>query len=119
MSKTIKLGILVIILLGGLFLFKNAKQWFAGSFQRAAAPCVNRLRAINSAKELWALQNSKKAGEQVKWDDIRIYLPDSWTNSSDWTNGMPVCLEGGSYILGRIGEAPTCSIGGSRHTLPR
>lgn len=83
----------------------------------SAAPCVNRLIQIESAKEQWALERNKSTNDTPKWDDLYPYLANSFTNHY-WTNGEPVCPEGGIYSLGRVGVSPTCSIGGTRHSYP-
>jgi sensor domain CHASE-containing protein len=83
----------------------------------AAAPCVNRLMQIEAAKVEWALEHNKTTNDVPTWDDIYPYLSSDFTNR--WfTNGRPVCPEGGTYTLGRVGVPPTCSIGGSRHSIP-
>jgi len=85
---------------------------------RSAAPCVNRLMQINGAKEQWALEYGKSTNDVPTWKDLYPYLSSSFTNS--WfTNDKPVCPEGGVYALGRVGELPTCSVGGSGHSHPR
>lgn len=68
--------------------------------------CVNNLRQIDGAKQQWMVENRKTTNDVVAWDDIRPYLKPTL-----------VCPQGGTYILGRIGESPRCSIGGT-HTLP-
>jgi hypothetical protein len=71
----------------------------------ATDACVNNLRVIDAAKQQWALEHGKT------WDDVRPYLGRFPSNS------IPVCPEGGTYTLGRVGSPPTCSIGGPRHSL--
>ena len=69
--------------------------------------CINNLRQIDAAKNQWALENGKKAGDLVTEADIQPYL----------TGGkMPTCPSGGTYTIGKVGENPTCSIPG--HVLP-
>ena len=81
--------------------------------EKASAPCINLLRQIVAAKDQWALEKGKKTNDVPSWDDIRPYFP------SVWTNTIPVCPDGGTYTIGRIGEFPTCSIGRRGHTLPK
>jgi len=69
--------------------------------------CINNLRQIDAAKNQWALEKGKKAGDVLTVDDIRVYLIH---------NQLPVCPAGGSYIIGAVGENPTCSVPG--HKLP-
>jgi len=52
------------------------------------------------------LENLRTTGDSVAWSDVTPYIK------------VPlVCPRGGTYILGRVGEQPRCSIGGT-HTLP-
>jgi hypothetical protein len=106
---------LVMVLLAGLSLlfFAPIKKWFAASGQKSLAPCVNNLVLINGAKEQWALARGKGSNDVPTWNDLRPYFPDRWSN------GMPMCPDGGTYTIGRIGEPPSCSIGGPNHRLPQ
>jgi hypothetical protein len=71
----------------------------------ALSSCINGLRQIDGAKEQWALDNHVKNGAIVTTNDIAPY------------GGIPVCPQGGTYTLGRVGELPKCSIGESGHSL--
>lgn len=70
--------------------------------------CINNLRAIEAAKETWAMENNKKTGVPG-WSDIEPYL-------GKGHNGMLHCPTGGEYTIGPIGENPRCSI--PEHVLP-
>jgi hypothetical protein len=71
--------------------------------------CINNLRQIDAAKNQWALEQNKKAGDPCTEDDIKPYI--------HLTNGnLPKCPAGGTYTINAIGEAPTCSI--PNHVLP-
>ncbi|MGA2853715.1 MAG: DUF3352 domain-containing protein [Verrucomicrobiota bacterium] len=63
--------------------------------------CINNLRQIDGAKQEWALEKGKKATDVPTKQDLLPYLR-SW----------PVCLQGGTYIIGPMDEKPTCSIPG-------
>jgi len=67
--------------------------------------CINNLRIIDAAKQQWALEKNKSAGDVPTWDDIQPYLHKS-----------PVCPAGGTYTINAVGQPPTCSIPG--HKLP-
>jgi hypothetical protein len=117
-KKFIIVATLTIAVFGIVFLSNNVKRWLAETDLKASAPCVNRLAVISGCKAQWALEHQKTTNDVPTWEDIRPYLPNKWTNS-DWTNGQPRCPDGGTYTLGRVGEPPTCSIGGPRHSLPK
>ena len=68
--------------------------------------CVNNLRQLDGAKQQWALENRRTKGDSATWEDVKPYL-----------KNPPVCSRGGTYILGRVGELPRCSIGAD-HSLP-
>ena len=68
--------------------------------------CINNLRQIDAAKQQWALENNKKAGDVPTAADLTPYL-----------NGkFPICPSGGTYTIGAVSNAPTCSI--PKHKLP-
>jgi hypothetical protein len=93
-------------------LIVSIRAFLIARSEKASAPCINNLRQIVAAKDQWAIEKSKTTNDVPTWDDIRPYFP------SAWTNNIPICPDGGTYTIGRIGEPPTCSIGGRSHTLP-
>jgi hypothetical protein len=69
--------------------------------------CINNLRQIDAAKQQWALENNKKAGDVPTAADLAPYLG----------NGkFPICPSDGTYTIGAVSNAPTCSI--PSHKLP-
>jgi len=73
--------------------------------------CVLNLRQIQICKELWADNQGKTTNDVPSWNDLSPYFPDP-----KWSNGIPTCPAGGTYKIGRVGEQPTCSIGGPEHS---
>ena len=70
---------------------------------RAAQPCWGKLVNIESAKKQWALETSATSGAPVTIENIVPYL-----------SRMPTChIAGATYIIGRVGEEPTCTVHGS------
>ncbi len=68
--------------------------------------CINNLRAINGAKQQWALENPTLTNHTLLWSDVQPYL-------GRGINGtLPVCPLGGTYTLGKLGEPPKCSYPG-------
>lgn len=76
-------------------------------YQSSANGCVNNLRQVAAAKEMWALENHKTNGTAVTEDDLKPYI------KLDSHGNIPRCGLGGKYILGPVGEDPQCSIGTS------
>ena len=88
---------------------------FAGTpVAPASTPCLDNLRQIEVAKHQWFLKHSKSDPMALTWSDLRPYLP------ARLTNGVPVCPQGGAYTIGRLDEAPRCSLGDKEpgHKLP-
>jgi hypothetical protein len=73
----------------------------------AQRACIGNLRQIYAAKQAWALENNKAADAIPTAQDLLPYFKDGT---------FPVCPSGGTYTIGAVGEAPTCSISG--HVLP-
>jgi hypothetical protein len=116
MSKKFIIAVTAVALVGIIFVVGNSAR-FRATFQASDAPCVNRLMQIDSAKQEWALEHGKTASDVPTWADLYPYLASNFTNT--WfTNGQPVCPEGGIYNIERVGVHPTCSIGGPRHSYP-
>jgi hypothetical protein len=84
-----------------------------GCEQRSSkiSKCVLNLRQIQICKELWADNERKTTNDVPSWNDLSPYFPDP-----KWSNSIPVCPAGGAHKLGRVGEQPTCSIGGPEHS---
>ena len=74
--------------------------------------CINNLRQIDAAESQWALDNGKTIGDVVAADQLTNYL---------YHQIMPKCPSGGTYVIGKVGEPPTCSLGTNvnpPHVLP-
>jgi len=68
--------------------------------------CVNNLRQIDAAKEQWAMEMNQSDGADVDQGEMLKYIKG---------RRLPVCPQGGTYTVNRIGEMPTCSVPG--HSL--
>ena len=99
-------GIVVWIVSAGVLV----RQYIRARSVPASSACVNNLRQIQGAKEEWALENHKTSNDVVTWQDVQPYM-------GRGPNGtLPMCPQGGTYILGRVGQPPRCSYGGD-HVL--
>jgi hypothetical protein len=61
--------------------------------------CASNLRTIRAIKANWVRQGADTNATPT-WDDLAQFL----------RHGAPTCPDGGTYTLGKAGEAPTCSI---------
>lgn len=85
--------------------------YFLGPFSPRYTPkqeCWATLKQIEGAKGEWAWEQHKTT------NDIPLDADLFGTNA--YIRFKPVCPEGGTYRLGRVGEKPTCSVPG--HILP-
>ncbi len=69
----------------------------------AANTCVNNLRQISVAKQMWAADHNKTAEATPTDAEINVYVKG---------NVIPVCPAGGKYTLGNLSDLPTCSVAG-------
>ena len=67
--------------------------------------CINNLRLIDGAKQQWALENGKKGDAVPTFQDLKRYI-----GRGDGV--LPNCPDGGTYTIGAVSNAPTCSIPG-------
>jgi prepilin-type N-terminal cleavage/methylation domain-containing protein len=75
----------------------------------AATACVANLKALEGAKAFWALEN-KKSDSDVPGDGDLF-------GSDKAISRKPDCPGGGVYVIGSVGEKPTCSKDGEGHRL--
>ena len=78
--------------------FIKARQ----SAQRAA--CVSNLRAIQGAKETWAIEHKKLPTDEPS--DSELF------GTTRYIPTKPVCLAGGVYSIRPVSQKPTCTIAG-------
>ena len=63
---------------------------------------------------MWGMEEARDDSATPTWDELRPYLPSLW---GLWSNGIPICPDGGTYSIGRLNEDPRCSIRGPLHAL--
>src|SRR5690349_5408598 len=68
--------------------------------------CVQNLRRLGRAKQLWAQQEHKTNGDVPTMEDIGKRI----------VGEMPTCPSGGTYTVGAVGQTVKCSVPG--HKLP-
>ena len=90
-----------------------------------ASDCINNLRVIDVAKNEWALINNKTTNDTPTWEDVKRYIQDEERDKPymklDPKNNVPKCPSGGTYLIGKIGDSPTCSLSTTvtpAHVLP-
>jgi hypothetical protein len=82
------------------------------------SPCVWNLELIHDAELTWMSRTGKSTNAVPTWNDLKEELERD-AGREGWTNGRPVCPQGGTYILSPAGEYPKCSLGGPDHSIPK
>jgi hypothetical protein len=109
LDSLVWLAIIAAIGLSAWLIIPNFIRSRATSSQNG---CVNNLRQIDGTKNEWAVENGKTNGSVVIANQLTNYL---------YRGILPKCPQGGIYIIGKIGENPTCSLatnGFPWHKLP-
>lgn len=70
--------------------------------------CGNQLKWIDLAKQNWALDKQKPEDATPTVEELAGYLQGG---------RLPRCPEGGSYVIGKLKQNPSCSVAG--HELPK
>ena len=76
--------------------------------------CVNNLRSIDGARQMWAFEHQNTTNNlALTLDDLKAYI-------GRGSNGlMPECPCGGLYTPGRLDEPAKCSLTEKEHTYAR
>jgi hypothetical protein len=108
---TMKKPILAVVAVVGIVVAVGAYNLYRGARIKAKQPCWAKLRNIETAKEVWALDVGATSGAPVTIESILPYLSMSL---------MPTChVAGGKYIVGKVGEEPSCTVHGTAsHFIP-
>jgi hypothetical protein len=111
MNGTAKFVLTFLVILIGAAVFISCLYFWPIRNNRESPinTCINNLRLIDGAKQMWALENNKTNSDVPTWADLRSYLGHPG-------DALPKCPSGGTYTLGAISNFPTCSISG--HVLP-
>lgn len=71
----------------------------ASNLKSPGSRCIANLWMIETAKRRWMEDYNKTVNDTPTWDDLKPY----WSLDAKkwgWENGIPVCPDGGTYILG-------------------
>jgi len=63
--------------------------------------CIANMKAIESAKNMWAIDSAGETGSQPEWSDL---VP-------DYLYSKPICSLGGKYSINNMRTPPSCSVG--------
>jgi prepilin-type N-terminal cleavage/methylation domain-containing protein len=97
--------LLVVVAVIGLLSAVAVPNFIRIRMNAQANTCIGNLGQIESAKQIWGVENRKLNGNAVNTTDL---VP-------AYIKIMPTCPAAGTYSFNRIGTNATCSIAG--HSL--
>lgn len=99
--------ILIVVAILGVIMAIAVPNFLKTRTQAQIKVCIENLAQIESAKQLWGLENNKKNGDAVGQADL--------IGPALYMKKMPACPAGGNYEINPIGTVTTCTI--DAHTL--
>lgn len=104
--------IMIVVAIMAILVAIAAPAWVRARSQSRMKSCQENLTKIDGAKEQYALENSKKAGDPVTVANIVNPNP-----TSGYLNEMPPEPSGYSYVIDVIGSSPSCTSAIGGHTI--
>lgn len=98
--------IMIVVLIIGILLAIAVPNFIRARESSRAKTCVANLRQIEASKEQWAMEEKKGATDTPVQADLTPTYIKAW----------PACPSGGTYTIGNVATAPSCSVGGT-HAL--
>lgn len=102
------LEIMIVVAILGLLVAVAMPSFLKTRTQARKQICVENLSQIESAKQIWGMENQKKNGDVPEMSDL--------VGANLYIKKEPECPASGTYDLKEIGASPTCTIEG--HVLP-
>jgi hypothetical protein len=122
------IGLIIVLVGTNLVTFSITRHWMKqhvltpaqeridGYVKVSAQACLENLRQIDAAKEMWALENNKQKGDVPMESDLKKYIPRDVLLPGQ---SFPVCPLHGIYTIGPVGIDPTCSVPGHAISVTR
>ena len=102
--------IMIVVLIIGILLAIAVPNFIKARESSRAKSCISNLKSIEGAKEQWAMDNKKVAGDTAGFSDL--------VGTDKYIKATPECPSAGTYDIKGLGTAPTCSKSADGHTLP-
>jgi prepilin-type N-terminal cleavage/methylation domain-containing protein len=99
--------IMIVVLIIGILLAIAVPNFVSARETSRKKSCIANLKQIDSAKEQWAMDNSKTTGDAIVQAAVDAFIK----------SGTPACPSGGTYTYGAVGTNPTCNTTVPGHTL--
>lgn len=103
--------VMIVVLIMGILLSIAMPTWLKSRENARQKSCCKNLKAIESAKELWAMDTHAVPTATPAKSDLY--------GSTAYVKTEPSCPSGGDYTIGDMGTRPSCSRPASEgHVLP-
>lgn len=96
--------IMIVVLIIGILMAIAVPNFVKARESSRRNTCISNLKQIDSAKEQWAMDNRKNAGDTCAMTDL--------VGATNYLKATPACPSGGTYTVATIGTNPSCSITG-------
>jgi prepilin-type N-terminal cleavage/methylation domain-containing protein len=100
--------IMIVVLIMGILMSIAVPSFIQARQSGRKSSCLANLKAIETAKEQWAMDNKKANGDAVAFTNL--------VGLTLYIKNTPSCPEAGTYTVNNIGTTPTCSV--TNHVLP-
>lgn len=99
--------IMIVVLIIGILMAIAVPNFVKARESSRRNTCIANLKQVDSAKEQWAMDQRKNAGDACAMTDL--------VGTAAYLKANPTCPSGGTYTIAAVGTNPSCSITG--HTL--
>ena len=96
------LELMIVVAIFGLLVAVAMPNFLKQRHQAQKQLCIENLAQIESAKQLWGVENRKKNGDAPEEGDL--------IGDSSYIKKKPVCAAGGEYDFKSIGDPATCTV---------
>ncbi len=101
--------ILIVVAIIGLLAAIAGPNFFRARTDAQRKNCIENLKQIETAKQIWALELNKTTGDVAAEADL--------IGSDKYIKKMIICPAGGTYTITPLGTNSTCSLSSDGHEL--
>ena len=99
--------IMIVVLIIGILMAIAVPNFVKARESSRSKSCIANLKQIDSAKEQWAMDAQKDAGDAAAMTNL--------VGATLYLKATPTCPSAGTYTVNAVGTNPTCNKTG--HTL--
>ena len=86
-------------------------------YHTSVSACSRNLFLIADSKQVFLSDQRVNTSYEPTWAELTDFLRIHEDSFCCLSNGIPICPSGGIYTIGKLSEAPKCSIGGRDHQI--